>query len=245
MTKREIKQYFLSLEEESKQDFYNSIVCRFGSSDDMIHLNNSEFFETQFLNLSDIEQSKSDNSYIDKDKYIKMIEYKKLETSTNIMKLIDLKILIDVTRENIAEVLQMGLIQNNVNKSKISDFNSKSIHTHQQDGESSKNVNKVRLKRQFDGRGEVKGFRFNQIARNDFAVIYEKVYGSYIKKTFEVFEIKVNTKFNIESYPKSKSFGYWAWEIDTLENAVHKFHEITKRVKERKRERPTSTHTHV
>ncbi|WP_291077934.1 MULTISPECIES: hypothetical protein [unclassified Empedobacter] len=108
--------------------------------------------------------------------------------------------------------------------------------------ESLKSVDTRRLKRQFEGKGEVKGFRFTQIARNDFAVIYEKVYKNYIQTTYEVFEIKVNTRFNSESYPTSKAFGIWAWDIDTLEKAVFKFHEITKKVKERTRKHPSNTH---
>jgi len=246
MTKKEIKAYFHELGAFQKRDFYNSIVCRFGSSDDMVHLNNSEFFETQFLNSSDAEQSKSDNNYNQEHTYVRMLEYKKLETSNNLLSLINQKELAEVVFENIAEVLEIGIIENNnINKSEINDFNSKSIHTYQQEGESSKNVNTVRLKRQFDGKGEVKGYRFNQIARNEYAVIYEKVYRNFLSKSYEVFELRINTQFNIESYPKAKAFGYWAFEIDTLEKAVNKFHELTKRVKERKGNEPSSTHAGV
>lgn len=100
--------------------------------------------------------------------------------------------------------------------------------------ESLKSVDTRRLKRQFEGKGEVKGFRFTQIARNDFAVIYEKVYKNHIKTTYEVFEIKVNSRFNIESYPTSKAFGIWAFDVPTMQMAVEKFQEISKNVKERR-----------
>ncbi|WP_312133709.1 hypothetical protein [Empedobacter sp.] len=98
------------------------------------------------------------------------------------------------------------------------------------------------LKRKFEGKGEMKDFTFTQIARNDFAVIYEKVYKNHIKKTYEVFEIKINSRFNLESYPTSKAFGIWAWDIETLEKAVIKFQEISKKVKERKGNEASNTH---
>lgn len=108
--------------------------------------------------------------------------------------------------------------------------------------ESLKSADTRSLKRKFEGKGEMKDFKFTQIARNDFAVIYEKVYKNHIKKTFEVFEIRINSRFNLESYPTSKAFGIWAWDIETLEKAVFKFHEITKKVKERKRNEAIKNH---
>lgn len=107
--------------------------------------------------------------------------------------------------------------------------------------ESLKSADTRSLKRKFEGKGEMKDFTFTQIARNDFAVIYEKVYKNHIKKTYEVFEIKINSRFNLESYPTSKAFGIWAWDIETLEKAVIKFQEISKKVKERKRNEATNT----
>ncbi|WP_291118373.1 hypothetical protein [Empedobacter sp. UBA7248] len=107
--------------------------------------------------------------------------------------------------------------------------------------ESLKSVDTRRLKRQFEGKGEVKGFRFTQIARNDFAVIYEKVYKNYIQTTYEVFEIKVNTRFNSESYPTSKAFGIWAFDVPTMKSAIEKFQEISKKVKERRNKKAEET----
>lgn len=112
MTKQEIKQYILGLNETEKLDLYNSIACRFGSSDDMIHLNNSKFYETQFLNSSDAGQSKADNTINESDKYVKMLEYKKLETSNDILELMEVEILINLIFDNLDEVVEMGLIQN-------------------------------------------------------------------------------------------------------------------------------------
>ncbi|MFV0220577.1 hypothetical protein OBK23_13015 [Empedobacter falsenii] len=112
MTKQEIKQYILGLNETEKLDLYNSIACRFGSADDIIFIHDSKFYETQFLNSLDAEQSKADNTINESDKYVKMIEYKKLETSNDILELMEVEILIDLIFENLDEVVEMGLIQN-------------------------------------------------------------------------------------------------------------------------------------
>lgn len=112
MTKQEIKQYILELNETDKLDLYNSIACRFGSADDIIFIHDSKFYETQFLNSLDAEQSKADNTINESDKYVKMIEYKKLETSNDILELMEVEILIDLIFENLDEVVEMGLIQN-------------------------------------------------------------------------------------------------------------------------------------
>ena len=112
MTKQEIKQYISELNEIDKLDLYNSIACRFGSTDDIIFIHDLKFYETQFLNSSDAEQSKADNTINESDKYVKMIEYKKLETSNDILELMEVEILIDLIFENLDEVVEMGLIQN-------------------------------------------------------------------------------------------------------------------------------------
>jgi|GEM_PF-883583 len=112
MTKQEIKQYISELNETEKLDLYNSIACRFGSADDIIFIHDSKFYETQFLNSLDAEQSKADNTINESDKYVKMIEYKKLETSNDILELMEVEILIDLIFENLDEVVEMGLIQN-------------------------------------------------------------------------------------------------------------------------------------
>ena len=112
MTKQEIKQYISELNETEKLDLYNSIACRFGSADDIIFIHDSKFYETQFLNSLDAEQSKADNTINESDKYVKMIEYKKLETSSDILELMEVEILINIIFENLDEVVEMGLIQN-------------------------------------------------------------------------------------------------------------------------------------
>ena len=81
------------------------------------------------------------------------------------------------------------------------------------------------LKKQFNGIGEVKGYKFSQIRCNNYAFLYE-VHSSN-SKYYEVFKKRVNTRYNTVSYPKSKSFGKWAWTCMSLNAAIDKFNEIT------------------
>ena len=96
-----------------------------------------------------------------------------------------------------------------------------------------KNINTQELKKVFKGRGEMKGYKFSQIAMNDFAFIYEKRWLDSLSITYEVFERRINKRFDTISYPSSKSFGIWAFDVATLDKAVIKFYELTKRVKNR------------
>lgn len=77
------------------------------------------------------------------------------------------------------------------------------------------------LEKEFKGKGEVKGYYFTQILANDKGYIYEKRYKDKI--TFEVFKIKINRRFNKISYPTSKSFGIWAFDVLTYEKAIEIF----------------------
>lgn len=74
----------------------------------------------------------------------------------------------------------------------------------------------------FLGQGEVRGVEFEQIDANNYAYIYKRSDG-----VFEVFKKVINTQFQTVSYPKSKSFGKWAWCCRTLQDAMKKFDEIT------------------
>jgi hypothetical protein len=65
------------------------------------------------------------------------------------------------------------------------------------------------LPKEFIGTGEVKGFKFTQINVTNFGFLYEVNTGDTIY--YEVFKRRVNKQFNNVSYPKSKSFGIWAW----------------------------------
>ena len=73
------------------------------------------------------------------------------------------------------------------------------------------------LKSDFIGRGEVKGFEFTQLKKTDYGYIYAVNTGEEVR--FEVFKHKENYKYNCVLYPKTKSFGIWAWTTGTFEHA--------------------------
>ena len=81
------------------------------------------------------------------------------------------------------------------------------------------------IEKTFIGKGEVKGFSFTQIQQNDYAYIYEVDTGNGIH--YEVFQHRINKQFNCVSYPRSKSFGVWAWSYNTKEDAYYKFQTLT------------------
>lgn len=80
------------------------------------------------------------------------------------------------------------------------------------------------LKQRFEGVGEVRGFKFNQIIRSDRAFLYEVDTGDQIHH--ECFKRLINTRYSCESYPGSKSFGLVAWTFMTLESAIEKFNQL-------------------
>lgn len=65
------------------------------------------------------------------------------------------------------------------------------------------------LRDEFEGIGEVKGFRFKKLLSNGYAYLYE-VSGGSSRVYYEVFERVVNDRFGVVSYPKSNAFGKWA-----------------------------------
>ena len=67
------------------------------------------------------------------------------------------------------------------------------------------------LEKVFIGRGEVKGFYFEQVAKSDKAYIYRVQCSRGTRPYYEIFERRINTQFDNVSYPKSKAFGRWAW----------------------------------
>ena len=76
------------------------------------------------------------------------------------------------------------------------------------------------LRKEFDGIGEVRGFSFKQICETEKGFIYEKT--GYNCKTWEVFKRIENTQYDCISYPKSASFGIWAWNVSSIEKAQDK-----------------------
>lgn len=81
------------------------------------------------------------------------------------------------------------------------------------------------LKPEFKGKGEVRGFMFTQIKRTKNGYIY-KVERSGYPTMYEVFKRRINKQFNCVSYPKSKSFGIWAWCCRSVEEAEIKLLEF-------------------
>lgn len=74
----------------------------------------------------------------------------------------------------------------------------------------------------FNGRGEVKGFCFNQIERSNLAYIYA-VCDTSGNKWYEVFQRRIDARFGNISYPKANSFGITAWSARTIEKAYSRF----------------------
>ena len=84
------------------------------------------------------------------------------------------------------------------------------------------------LEKSFIGKGEVRGFEFTQIKKNEKAFIYRVDTGD--STHYEVFKRKINRMYNCESYPRSKSFGLWAWSKDSLKKANELFEELSAEV---------------
>lgn len=95
----------------------------------------------------------------------------------------------------------------------------------------------LELPLRIEGKGEVKGYVLMQVEKGDFAYVYEKNSGEG-RPHYEVFKRKSSpvcidfasrkyskTEFK-ESYPRSKSFGSWAWTCGSLGDAMNKFQEI-------------------
>ncbi len=83
------------------------------------------------------------------------------------------------------------------------------------------------LKQHFEGKSEVKGYIFRQLERTETGYIYEVTLPDVPKKHYEVFMRKENRRFGVISYPRSSSFGLWAWTYPTLIEAREKLAEIT------------------
>lgn len=79
------------------------------------------------------------------------------------------------------------------------------------------------LEKEFEGKGEVKGRRFVQLASNDAGYLYEVVPHDGSTSWFEVFKRKVNTYFDCISFPTSKAFGLWAWTTPSASRARELF----------------------
>ena len=89
------------------------------------------------------------------------------------------------------------------------------------------------LREEFEGRGEVRGYHFKQLMSNERAFLYEVTNTEFNTTHYEVFERRENKQYNCVSYPKSSSFGQWAWCVIIYEDAVNKFNLISKKQEEK------------
>jgi hypothetical protein len=83
------------------------------------------------------------------------------------------------------------------------------------------------LMQSFEGKGEVSGFRFRQIANTSAGYIYEVRHQEVKKPHYEVFKRRMNHRFQLISYPRANAFGVWAWTYPTLEMARQKLEKIS------------------
>jgi len=79
------------------------------------------------------------------------------------------------------------------------------------------------LKKEFTGKGEVKGYQYRQVLDTPNSYWYEVTHPETDTIHYEVFKRKVYKPENREIYPSSKSFGVWAWTRTTYEKALDKF----------------------
>ena len=88
-------------------------------------------------------------------------------------------------------------------------------------------VKKVKpFKTQFSGKGEVRGYTFTQVEKGSDSYLYEVKNADNGDIHYEVFKMKINTQYDCVSYPKSKSFGIWAWTKMNLEDAKVLFNKL-------------------
>lgn len=80
---------------------------------------------------------------------------------------------------------------------------------------------------EFDGKGEVSGNKFRQLKKTEFGYIYERTSNESVV-CYEVFKRRINNQFNTVSYPKSKSFGMWAYCCSSLDAAERKLQSFEK-----------------
>ena len=104
----------------------------------------------------------------------------------------------------------------------------------------------IKLEKEFIGIGEVKGFKFKMLFNNEKAFMYEvscENEDGYTSRWYEVFERRVSKATDTimngvmvhfeerEVYPKSNSFGVYAWCINNYDMAKDKFEYLSTRVK--------------
>ena len=70
------------------------------------------------------------------------------------------------------------------------------------------------------------GFDYRLYDKTDNGYIYEQIMnGKTI--SYEVFQRKINTKFNCVSFPSGNAFGIWAWTFWDEKGAINKLKSFT------------------
>ena len=82
------------------------------------------------------------------------------------------------------------------------------------------------LSKQFKGKGQVKGYLFQQLKITSYSYLYEVKNDTTGVIHYEVFKRIENERFNCVSYPTDKAFGLWAWNCNNLDRAIEKFDEL-------------------
>ena len=77
----------------------------------------------------------------------------------------------------------------------------------------------AKLSKSFKGRGEVKGYFYEQLRRDGDYAVYSVDKGHH----YEVIRIRFNNRFNTETYPSSKRFGIDGFTYLTLCKAYKKY----------------------
>lgn len=88
------------------------------------------------------------------------------------------------------------------------------------------------LSDEFVGIGEVRGYVFKKERSDGYAYLYS-VRGGSGRVYYEVFERRVNDRFGVVSYPKSKAFGKWALTTYNWDKANEYFDKMSDIVKSR------------
>lgn len=88
-----------------------------------------------------------------------------------------------------------------------------------------------KLPKEFYGKGEVDGWKFRQVDASDCAYVYEAINLETDMVThYEVFEHRYNERFDCISYPKSNSFGVWAFTAVSYPHAIDIFVNINEKI---------------
>ena len=106
----------------------------------------------------------------------------------------------------------------------------------------------IKLEEKFIGTGEVKGLEFAKLRENEYAFVYKVSYTNedgISKYWYEVFEKRISKETDTtiggvdvhfdarEIYPKSNSFGVWAWTCGTLDRVLKLYTSISNTLEEK------------